>query len=63
MTLGGAITTVYEILEGGQPTSITDRRGAMMIAIQAMKREQRRREFVSYHSDDMFVQLPGETKE
>lgn len=59
MQIEKAIEIGQEILDGVQPTSITDRRGAIQLGLEALKREKLNRENPDYV---IVGQLPGETK-
>ncbi|MBA7672844.1 hypothetical protein ES703_81031 [subsurface metagenome] len=59
MTIDKALGIMQQILDGTQPTSITDRRDAIKLGIEAMKLIQRER---LLGINPVEKQLPGETK-
>jgi len=59
MTLEEAIKVSGEILDGVQPTSITDRRDAIKLGIEALKRVEANRE---RRIVVVYKKLPGETE-
>ena len=62
MTLERAIEILERMFGFVENWDPIEEQEAFKLGIEALKREQRRRTLVSYHPDDVFIQLRGESK-
>jgi len=60
MTAGGAIETIQSIKHVCRTLLPPKEQEALRLGLEALKREQRRRQTMSFHSEDL---LPGEAEE